>query len=392
MLAIVNGTVLPVIGKRFTNGVILIDKGKIKALGPDIRIPKGSKVISAKRKYVLPGLVEAHSHLGVSEVGIRIEGYDYNEISDAVNPHLRAVDGLNPREKGFEYARCGGVTTAAVAPGSANPLGGAVTVVKTIGTVVDEMVVKELAGIKAAFGENPKFVGRDLKRAPWTRMSTAAFLRAALVKTQNHLKNRAWAARKKDRPPDRDLLCESLIPVLERRIPLRVHAHRADDIVTAVRIAEEFDVRMVFEHGTEAYTIIDWFKRKKIPVVAGPALGTPTKVETQALSFKALKVYQDNGVLFAITTDHPFSGIQYLLLCAIMGVREGLSETDALRAVTISPARILGLEKRLGSLERGKDADIIIMSGDPFDARSRVEKTIINGEVAFDLEKDGTPF
>jgi len=392
MLAIVNGTVLPVIGKRFTGGVILIDNGKIKALGTEVRIPKGSKIIHAKRKYIMPGLVEAHSHLGVSEVGIRIEGYDYNEISDAVNPHLRAVDGLNPREKGFEYARCGGVTTAAVAPGSANPLGGVVTVVKTTGTVADEMIIKEVAGIKAAFGENPKFVGRDLKRAPWTRMSTAAFLRTALVKSQNYLKNRAWAARKKDRTPDRDLLCESLIPVLERRIPLRVHAHRADDIVTAIRIAEEFNVRIVFEHGTEAYTIIDWFKRKKIPVVAGPALGTPTKVETQALSFKALKVYQDAGVLFAITTDHPFSGIQYLLLCAIMGVREGLSEADALRAVTINPARILGLDNRLGSLERGKDADLVIMSGDPFDARSRVEKTIINGSVVFDLEKDGTPF
>lgn len=392
MLAIVNGTVLPVVGKKFTNGVILIEGKKIKALGPKVKIPKGSKIIQAKRRFILPGLVEAHSHLGVSEVGIRVEGYDYNEISDAVNPHLRAIDGLNPREKGFEYARGGGVTTAAVAPGSANPLGGIVTVIKTIGSVVDEMLVKETAGVKAAFGENPKFVGRDLKRAPWTRMSTAAFLRTALIKTQNYLKNRAWAEKKKERPLDRDLLVESLVPVLQRQIPLRVHAHRADDIVTAVRIAREFKIQIIFEHGTEAYTIIDWFKKQNIPIVAGPALGTPTKIETQALSFKALKAYQDAGILYAITTDHPFNGIQYLLLCAIMGVKEGLSEQDALRAVTINPARILGLDRRLGSLEPGKDADLIIMSGDPFDARSRVEKTIINGEIVFDLEKDGSPF
>jgi imidazolonepropionase-like amidohydrolase len=223
-------------------------------------------------------------------------------------------------------------------------------------------------------------------------MSTAAFLRTALVKARNYVKNRDWAVRKKYKPPDRDLFNESMVPVLERRIPLRVHAHRADDIATAVRIAEEFNIRIVLEHGTEAYLIADWIKDKGVPIIAGPALGTPTKIETQALSFKALKVYQEKGIRFAITTDHPFNGIQYLLLCAIMGVREGLTESDALRAITISPARILGLEKRVGSLEPGKDADLVVMSGDPFDARSKVEKTFINGQVVFDLERDGTPF
>jgi imidazolonepropionase-like amidohydrolase len=392
MIAIANATILTGTGKKIPDGILLIDKNKIRALGKDLKIPKGCRVMHARKKFVLPGLIDAHTHLGVSEVGIRAEGYDYNETTDAANPHLRAMDGLNPMEKGFVYARCGGVTTAAVAPGSANPLGGAVTVIKTSGSVVDEMIIKELAGIKAAFGENPKFVGRDLRRAPVTRMSTAAFLRTALVKARNYVKNRDWAVRKKDKPPDRDLFNESLVPVLERRIPLRVHAHRADDIATAVRIAEEFNIRIVLEHGTEAYLIADWIKDKGVPIIAGPALGTPTKIETQALSFKALKVYQEKGIRFAITTDHPFNGIQYLLLCAIMGVREGLTESDALRAITISPARILGLEKRVGSLEPGKDADLVVMSGDPFDARSKVEKTFINGQVVFDLERDGTPF
>jgi imidazolonepropionase-like amidohydrolase len=392
MIAIVNGTILPITKKKIRQGVLLIKNGKIKSLGRGVKIPKGAQIIPAKGKFVLPGLIDAHTHLGVHEVGIREEGWDYNEITEAVNPQLRAIDAVNPLEKGFEYARCGGVTTVAVAPGSANPVGGIVAAIKTYGTVVDEMVIKEQVGVKAALGENPKRVGREQKRAPFTRMSTAAFLRGTLVKAQNYQKNREWSKKKKEKQPDRDLLSETFIPVLNKRIPLRLHAHRADDIATGVRIAEEFDINIVIEHGTEAHKITHWLAKRKIPIVTGPTLGTPTKIETQARSFKAIKALKDAGILFAITTDHPFNAIHYLLLGAIMAVKEGLDEQTALEAITINPAKILGLSHRIGSLEPGKDADIAIFSGDPFDARSKVLKTLINGEVVFDAAEDKTPF
>jgi imidazolonepropionase-like amidohydrolase len=391
MKCIVGATLLPVTGKKITDGMITFDKGKIRSVGKRATPPKGAEVIRAEGKFVTPGLIDAHTHLGVHEVGIREEGSDYNEPSGAVNAQLRAIDAINPDEKGFEYARCGGVTTVCVTPGSANPVGGLATAIKTCGKVVDEMVIKEKVGVKAAFGENPKRVGRELNRAPYTRMSTAACLRAALVSARNYIANKEWARKKNKKMPDVDLANETLEPVLKRRLPLRVHAHRADDIVTAVRIAEEFGVRMVFEHGTEAHKIADWLATKKIPVVAGPALGTPSKIETQGLTFKALKKLDEAGVLYSITTDHPVVGIHVLLMCAIMAVKEGLSEAKALEAVTINPAKILGLEKRVGSLEAGKDADLVIFSGDPFDARSLVEKTIIDGKVVFDADTADTP-
>lgn len=392
MKAIVGGTILPITSDKIEDGVVLIDNSKIKALGKGLPIPDGTEIIDAHGKFILPGFIDAHTHLGLSEVGIREEGEDTNEYPEPLNPQLRAIDGINPFDKGFEYARCGGVTTVAVAPGSANPVGGAVTAIKTSGKVVDDMVIKNPVGIKAAFGENPKRVGRDQKRTPWTRMSTAALLRRALVKAQNYIKNKEWAAKNNERPPDRDLACESLIPVLRKELPLRVHAHRADDIATAVRIAEEFDINIVIEHGTEAYKIADWLSKKNIPVVAGPALGTPTKIETQGLTFKALKILKDAGILFAITTDHPVVGIHYLLLCAIMGIKQGLDEQSALEAITVNPAKILGIDDRVGSLEVGKDADILIVGGDPFDIRSHIEKTMINGEIVFDIDKDEPPF
>jgi imidazolonepropionase-like amidohydrolase len=392
MKAIIGGTILPVTSKKIEDGVILIENGKIKSLGKKITVPKGAEIIPAKGKFVLPGLIDAHTHLGISEVGIRQEGEDNNEYPEPINPQLRAIDGINPQDKGFEYARCGGVTTVTVAPGSANPIGGVVTAIKTSGKVVDDMVVKERVGIKAAFGENPKRVGHEQKRTPWTRMSTAALLRSGLVRAQNYMKNIEWASKKKEKMPDRDLASESLIPVLKKELPLRVHAHRADDIATAVRVAREFDIDIVIEHGTEAHKIADWLGSMNIPIVTGPALGTPSKIETQSLTFKALKILKDAGILFAIMTDHPVVGIHHLLLCAIMGIREGLDEQSAIEAVTINPAKILGLADRLGSIEAGKDADIIIFSGNPFDVRSRVEKTLINGEIVFDADKSATPF
>lgn len=392
MIAIVGGTVVPVTRKIIREGTVLVKGNKISSVGTSIKIPARATVLSAKGQFVLPGLMDAHTHLGVHEVGIREEGWDYNEITEPVSAQLRAIDAINPLERGFQYARCGGVTTVGVAPGSANPIGGAVTAVKTFGSVIDDMVVKNPVGIKAALGENPKRVGREFKRAPFTRMSTAAYVRSTLVKAQNYMNNCKWAKSNKKKMPDRDLTVENFVPVLQKKIPLRVHAHRADDIATAVRIAEEFDINIVIEHGTEAHKIAAWLAGKNIPVVAGPTIGTPTKVETQARSFKNLRKLDQAGILFSITTDHPFNAIQYLLLSAILAVKEELDEQSALRAITINPAKILGLENRVGSLEPGKDADVVIFSGDPFDARSRVVKTLINGEVVFDADRDETPF
>lgn len=392
MIAIVGGTIVPVTKKTIRNGTILVRGNKIISVGKSTRIPGKATVISAQGHFVLPGLIDAHTHLGIYEVGIREEGWDFNETTEPVSGQLRAIDAINPMERGFHYARCSGVTTVGVAPGSATPIGGAVAAIKTSGTVVDDMVVKDPVGIKAALGENPKRVGREFKRAPYTRMSTAAYLRTALVRAQNHMNSCAWAKTRKEQMPSRDLTVESLVPVLRKKIPLRVHAHRADDIVTAVRIAEEFDIPIVIEHGTEAHKIAAWLAQKHIPVVAGPTIGTPTKVETQARSFKTLSLLKKAGILFSITTDHPFNAIHYLLLGAILGVKEGLDEQTALESITINPAKILGIDDRVGSLEPGKDADIVIFSGDPFDARNRVVRTFINGEIVFDDDRDETPF
>lgn len=392
MIAIVGGTIVPVTKKAIREGTLLIRGTKIASLGKSIKVPHKAAVVSAKGQFVLPGLIDAHTHLGVHEVGIREEGWDYNEITEPVSAHLRAIDAVNPLERGFQYARCGGVTTVGVAPGSATPIGGAVAAIKTYGSVIDDMVIKNPVGIKAALGENPKRVGREFKRAPFTRMSTAAYIRSMLVKAQNYANAYNWSRSKRKKMPDRDLTVESIIPVLKKEIPLRMHAHRADDIATAVRIAEEFDIKIVIEHGTEAHKIAGWLAEKHIPVVAGPTIGTPTKVETQTRSFKTLRVLKQAGILFSITTDHPFNAIHYLLLSAILAVKEGLDEQSALQAITINPAKILGLDDRVGSLEPGKDADIVIFSGDPFDARSRVVRTLIGGETVFDAEHDETPF
>jgi imidazolonepropionase-like amidohydrolase len=392
MIAIVGGTIIPVTKKIIRDGVVLVKGNKIASVGKSIKIPDKAAVLSAKGHFVLPGLIDAHTHLGIHEVGIREEGWDYNEITEPVSAQLRAIDAINPLERGFQYARCGGVTTVGVAPGSATPIGGTVVAIKTAGSVIDDMVIKNPVGVKAALGENPKRVGREFKRAPFTRMSTAAYVRSMLVKAQNYLNDLQWAKSKKKKVPDRDLAIESFIPVLKKEIPLRVHAHRADDIATAIRIAEEFDIKIVIEHGTEAHKIAEWLAHKNIPVVAGPTIGTPTKVETQARSFKTLRMLKQAGILFSITTDHPFNAIHYLLLGAMLAVKEGLDEQSALQAITINPARILGLDDRVGSLEPGRDADIVIFSGDPFDARSRVLKTLINGEIVFDAETDETPF
>lgn len=374
MLAIAGGKVLTMSGPPLEKGTVLVERGKIVEVREDVFIPPGAEVVEAAGKVVIPGLIDAHSHLGIVEEIYREEGDDCNEVTDPVTPHLRAIDAVNPADLGFRDALAGGVTTVVTGPGSTNIIGGEMVAVKTCGTVVDEMVVRFPAGMKAALGENPKnSYGRN-KKMPVTRMASAAILREALVRAQNYLKKDS---------PERDLKMEALGRVLKGEVPLRVHAHRADDIMTAIRIAEEFGVKLVIEHCTEGHLVAEQLAARGIPAVVGPVITNRAKVEMKNLSLETAKMLAEAGVKFAIMTDHPVVPVQYLATSAALAVKGGLPVEHALRAITIDAAVVLNLEGRLGSIEPGKDADIVILDRHPLDIASRVEQVFIDGRKVF---------
>jgi imidazolonepropionase-like amidohydrolase len=381
MLALKNGRVLTMAGKDFEKATILVENGKILDVGSRVTIPEGAEVIDVSGMVVMPGIIDAHAHLGIYEEGIGDEGEDTNEMTDPVTPHLRAIDAVNPEDKGFEDARENGITAVLTGPGSANVIGGEQIVIKTAGRVVDSMVVKNPAGLKVAFGENPKRVYQAQKKTPSTRMATAALLRENLVKAQNYMKKLERGKEDSDKEPDRDLKMESLVRVLKGEIPLRAHAHRADDIMTAVRIAEEFNVKIVIEHCTEGHKIADELAKRGIPAVVGPSLTARVKVELKDRTFKTPGILAKAGVTVALMTDHPVIPVHYLPLSAALAVRDGMDEEEALKAITINPARICGVDDRLGSLEKGKDADIVVFDGWPLDVNARVKWVIIDGKV-----------
>jgi imidazolonepropionase-like amidohydrolase len=374
MLAITGGKVLTMAGPPLTKGTVLVDRGKIKGVYPGEVVPPGVKVVEATDKVVMPGLIDAHSHLGIIEEIYREEGDDSNEITDPVTPHLRAIDAVNPADTGFRDALAAGVTTVVTGPGSANIVGGEMMVLKTCGTVVDEMVVRFPAGMKAALGENPKYNYGKNKKTPVTRMASAAILREALVDARNYLKKDS---------PERNLKLEALGRVLKGEMPLRVHAHRADDIMTAIRIGEEFGIRLIIEHCTEGGLVADRLAARGIPVIIGPVITNRAKVELRGVSLETAKVLAGAGVKFAIMTDHPVVPVQYLAVSAALAVKGGLSVENALRAITIDAAGILDLEERLGSIEPGKDADLVILDRHPLELLSRVEQVYINGRKVF---------
>jgi imidazolonepropionase-like amidohydrolase len=383
VIAIVGGLIYSMAEEPMEDGVILIEKGKIIDIGKDIEVPAHCRKIDAAGKFVFPGFIDAHSHVGIFEEGIGEIGEDGNEWTDPVTPHLRALDAVNPADKAFDDAVKGGVTCVFTGPGSANVIGGQPIALKTFGKVIDQMVIKAPAGLKVAFGENPKRVYGEQKKTPSTRMGTAALLRENFIKAQYYKAKRQHGINDPDNAVERDLKLEILCDVLDKKIPLRAHAHRADDILTALRIAREFDVNIVIEHCTEGHLIADELAEAKIPAVVGPSLVSRSKYELKDVSFATPGMLAKKGVKVALITDHPVIPVQYLPVCAALAVKEGMEEMDALAAITINAAEIIGISDRIGSLEKGKDADVVIWDGFPLDIKSKPVQVMIDGRVVY---------
>ena len=387
MLAIKGGKILTITDGVIEGGTILIDGGKIVKVGKRIKVPEDAEVIDVTGKVVMPGLIDAHCHIGIIEEKIGWAGGDGNEATDPATPHMRALDAIkaNADEGGLEAAVKAGITTVQILPGSANVIGGTGVVVKTAPKVVtDDMVIRNPSGMKIAFGENPRRVyGEGLKKTPSTRMGVAAILREWLQKTVNYMEKKDRFKDDPEKMPEVDIKLEALIPVLKGEIPLRAHAHRADDVATAVRIAEEFGVKMSWEHATEGHRIAEWIAEKGVPAVWGPSLMSRPKWEMRELSFDTPKALHDAGVKFAFQTDSMGANIAYLPISAGLAVKHGLPYEEALKAITINPAEILGVADRVGSIEKGKDADLRILDGDPLELRTRVEMVLIDGEIAY---------
>ena len=360
---------------------ILIREGKIARIAPHIEAEEEVE-LDVQEMYVTPGLVDAHTHLGL-KADSQGEFYaDHNEKKSILSPEMRAIDAINPFDRCFAEACAAGVTACVTGPGSANVIGGQFAALKTRpGSVEDKLIQAPLA-MKAALGENPKRVYTEQKSSPQTRMATAALLRRALLEAQAYAKKRA-----EKEGADYNMAKEALLPVLRGELPLKIHAHRADDILTAIRIAEEFHLRFSLEHCTEGYLIPEAIRQAQdagAKVIIGPLLTDRSKVELRNLTFQAPKLLHDQGIEFALMTDHPVVPLQYLPVCAALAVREGLDEDTALKAITLHGARAVGLEDRLGSLEPGKDGDVAIFRGHPLDVRSRCVMTLIDGQIVHD--------
>lgn len=372
MLAIKNATVMVGQGDIIKDATLLIKDGKFSAVGSATDIPERCKVIDATDKVVTPGLIDVHTHLGVSEGGVGNEGRDFNETSDPITPEVRAIDGINPLEVSFSDAREAGVTTIQVMPGSANIIGGEMVVMKTAGKIVDEMTIKSPSGMKGAMGENPKRTYGSKNKLPITRMGLAARMREKFMEAEDYLNNGPNGKR--------DLGLEQLIKVLKKEIPMRIHAHRADDILTVLRLKQEFDFDLTIEHCTEGHKIADYIAQfKDVRVSIGPTMSTRSKVELKDKGWDTIKVLWDAGVPVSITTDHPVIGIEYLLTSAIYAIKHGLTEQQALQAITLNAANHIGVADRVGSIEVGKDADFVIWNGNPFDLATKIESVFIDG-------------
>lgn len=382
MLWIKNGTICTMVDdERIKNGCIAIEGKKIEYVGDRCEIPDKDEVIDAKGGFIIPGIIEAHCHIGITEEKKGKEGDDSNELTNPITPFMRAIDAINPLDPAFHNAIQAGITSVMVGPGSANIVGGEFAFIKTYGRCIDDMIVKAPAAMKVAFGENPKteYGNRDIM--PATRMAIAALLREEIKKAKQYQQKKKNA---KNGEFEEDFRMEPWLPVLEKKIPLKAHAHRTDDILTAIRIAKEFDLDMTIDHCTEGHIIVEEVQQSGFPAICGPHLASRNKIEVQNADFKTPGVLAKAGVLVSVTTDHPVSLIQYLPICAGYAAKKGLDRMEALRAITINAAKICQVSDRVGSLKKGLDADIAIFDGDPLEVKTEVLYTIINGKVVYD--------
>lgn len=382
MLLIKNGKVLTMAGITYEKGCVLVENGKIKEIGESIVETENMEIIDAKDGWVMPGIIEAHCHIGIMEEDKGFEGNDTNEMTDPVTPQLRAIDAINPMDTAFNDAVEGGVTSVMTGPGSANVVGGQFVFMKTKGKSIDDMIVKEPAAMKIAFGENPKRVYSGKGKMPATRMATAALLREALTKAVQY-KEKKEKALAKGEDFTEDFKQEAWLPVLNKEIPLKAHAHRSDDILTAIRIGKEFNLHMTLDHCSEGHFIPEYVAASSYPAIIGPTLTRRSKIEVQNKTFKTPGIVHKAGTLVALTTDHPVIPVQYLSKCAGLAAKEGLGIEEGLKAITINAATICGVEDRVGSLEVGKDADIAIFSGNPMEIFTDTLYTIIDGQIVY---------
>ncbi len=358
-------------------GKLIEEVGNMSSLAPS----DDEQILDVKGAWVMPGLIEAHCHIGITEEKWGIIGDDCNEGTNPITPTLRAIDAVNPMDPAFHDAIKAGITAAMVGPGSSNVVGGQFVFMKTQGRCIDEMIVKHPAAMKVAFGENPKTAYGDKDQLPSTRMGIGALLRETLYEARQYVQDKDKGMLEKE-----DFKMEPWVPVFRREIPLKAHAHRADDILTAIRIATEFGLDITIDHGTESHLIADEIKASGFPVIVGPELTARSKIEIKNMNFRTNKVLSEAGILFAITTDHPVTMLQYLPICAGIAVKHGLAVEEGLKAITINAARICRVDDRVGSLKKGKDADIAIFTGNPMEVFTETLYTIINGQVVYSVQ------
>jgi imidazolonepropionase-like amidohydrolase len=390
LVAVVGGYVVPVASEPVEGGTVLIRDGRIEAVGAGVAVPDDATVIDATGRWVLPGFVEAHGHVGIHEEGEGVAGNDTNEMTGPNMAAVRAIDAVNVDDEGFRDALSGGVTSVVVKPGSGNPIGGQSVALKSWGgRTIDEQVIAESVSVKSALGENPKRVYGEKKQTPSTRLGTALIIREAFTAAQHYRAARA-AAEAKGEPFKVDLALDTLARVLDGELAWDQHTHRHDDIATAIRLADEFGYRLVINHGTEGHKVADVLAERDIPVIFGPMFTSRSKVELRDRAIANLAALAAAGVRVAITTDHPVVPINFLVHQATLAVKDGLPRQTALEALTVNPAAFLGLDGRVGALEPGRDGDVVIWSGDPLDVRARAEHVLIEGRTVYTWDAEAS--
>lgn len=382
-MLIINANILTMEKKDYGNGYILIENGIIKDVGDMSSLSiQCDNVIDAGGHIVTPGLIDCHCHIGMWEDGLGFEGDDGNEDSEPLTPNMRALDSVNSYDDCFKEAVNAGITTVMTGPGSANPISGQWLAMKTFGRMIDEQIVKEPVGMKFALGENPKSIHNMKNEAPTTRMATVALMREQLIKTKRYMEDILKAEQDDEiDKPEYEPKCEALIPVLTGEIKAFIHAHRSDDICTAIRVAKEFNLDYVLIHCTEGYKIADILGEQKSNVVIGPIISDRSKPELKGLSVRNAAILAENNIDIAICTDHPEIPIQYLTLSCVVAIKNGLDRKKALEAITINAARICGVENIVGSIKVGKDADIVIWEKHPFDILDEPTHVIVSGKL-----------